>query len=106
MVLYALTTAIRSQAQNYQPNWESIDKRPTPQWFDDAKFGIIIHWGLSAIPAFADPHSEIGQTYAEWYWYFMQDKNRPGKHCSDDAVFLGPWPERAIARSTLVCMSK
>ena len=32
-------------AQSYQPTWESIDKRPTPAWFGDAKFGIFIHWG-------------------------------------------------------------
>lgn len=35
----------------YQPNWESIDKRPTPQWLDDAKFGIFIHWGVYSVPA-------------------------------------------------------
>ena len=28
-------------AQSYQPTWESIDKRPTPAWFGDAKFGIL-----------------------------------------------------------------
>lgn len=28
----------------YQPNWPSLDSRPLPQWYDDAKFGIFIHW--------------------------------------------------------------
>jgi hypothetical protein len=23
-------------AQNYEPTWESLDKRPTPNWFSDA----------------------------------------------------------------------
>jgi alpha-L-fucosidase len=77
MVLFPLTLAMRSRAQSYEPTWESIDKRPTPPWFDDAKFGIFIHWGVYSVPAFADPHSEIGQTYAEWYWNHMQDKNGP-----------------------------
>ncbi len=27
----------------YEPTWESLDKRPTPQWYLDAKFGIFIH---------------------------------------------------------------
>ena len=27
----------------YEPNWESIDSRPSPQWFEDA-VGIFIHW--------------------------------------------------------------
>jgi hypothetical protein len=29
----------------YAPNWESLDTRPLPKWYDDAKFGIFIHWG-------------------------------------------------------------
>ncbi|MBI2434454.1 MAG: alpha-L-fucosidase, partial [Candidatus Hydrogenedentes bacterium] len=24
----------------YEATWESIDSRPNPQWFEDAKFGI------------------------------------------------------------------
>ncbi|HXX22262.1 MAG TPA: alpha-L-fucosidase [Terriglobia bacterium] len=77
MVPLALTMASQAQAQNYAANWESIDKRPTPAWFDEAKFGIFIHWGVYSVPAFADPHSKIGETYAEWYWNHMQDKNGP-----------------------------
>ena len=49
-------------AQTYQPNWSSLDQRPTPQWFKDAKFGIFIHWGVYSVPGF----SSKGQ-YAEWY---------------------------------------
>lgn len=48
----------------YENNWESLNSRPVPQWFSDAKFGIFIHWGLYSVPAFAPK----GQ-YAEWYWY-------------------------------------
>ena len=25
----------------YEVNWESIDSRPVPQWWKDAKFGIF-----------------------------------------------------------------
>ncbi|HPO09721.1 MAG TPA: alpha-L-fucosidase, partial [bacterium] len=53
-------------AQQYEANWQSIDSRPTPQWFDDAKFGIFIHWGLYSVPAW----SAKGR-YAEWYWHDM-----------------------------------
>ncbi len=66
-----------AQAQTYKPTWESIDQRPIPAWFDDAKFGIFIHWGVYSVPAFADPHAQGGQAYAEWYWNHMQDKNGP-----------------------------
>jgi alpha-L-fucosidase len=69
--------SLAAQAPRYQPNWESLNQRPTPQWFDDAKFGIFIHWGVYSVPAFADPHSQIGETYAEWYWNHMHNKSGP-----------------------------
>ncbi|MGZ3915940.1 MAG: alpha-L-fucosidase [Flavisolibacter sp.] len=49
-------------AQVYQPDWESLDKRPVPQWFQDAKFGIFIHWGVYSVPAYCTKGN-----YAEWY---------------------------------------
>ncbi|MCX7044144.1 MAG: alpha-L-fucosidase [Candidatus Sumerlaeota bacterium] len=33
----------------YQPTWESLKTVPVPRWFDDAKFGIFIHWGPQSI---------------------------------------------------------
>ncbi len=47
----------------YEPTWESLDARPTPPWFVDAKFGIFIHWGVYSVPAWGPKGS-----YAEWYW--------------------------------------
>jgi alpha-L-fucosidase len=49
-------------AAPYTAKWSSLDKRPAPEWFLDAKFGIFIHWGLYSVPAYSYP----GQ-YAEWY---------------------------------------
>jgi alpha-L-fucosidase len=63
--------AISGQAQTYQPTWDSLDKRPTPSWFEDAKFGIFIHWGVYSVPAWGPKG-----TYAEWYWHEMQDTNK------------------------------
>lgn len=54
-------------AQNYQPNWESLDKRPTPTWYTDAKFGIFIHWGVYAVPGWSSKGN-----YAEWYQQGLQ----------------------------------
>ncbi|MEJ0103458.1 MAG: alpha-L-fucosidase [Bacteroidota bacterium] len=59
--------SFRSFSQTYQPNWESLDKRPAPQWYQDAKFGIFIHWGVYAVPGW----STKGQ-YAEWYQQGLQ----------------------------------
>src|SRR3954471_12619634 len=73
-LLLFLTSCIAA-AQTYQPTWESIDKRPTPAWFQDSKFGIFIHWGVYSVPAYAP----VGK-YAEWYWNSLQKgpEEKPG----------------------------
>ena len=64
-------------AQTYQPNWDSVDKRATPAWFSDAKFGIFIHWGIYSVPAYA-PVIPGKLAYAEWYWNAMTNgKSNP-----------------------------
>jgi alpha-L-fucosidase len=60
-----------SPAQNsthYEATWESLDKRPSPKWYTDAKFGIFIHWGVYSVPAFAVVNVKDQNPYAEWYW--------------------------------------
>lgn len=59
-------------AHRYDANWDSLDSRPAPQWFKDAKFGIFIHWGVYSVPAWGPKDK-----YAEWYWHDMQDRNGP-----------------------------
>jgi alpha-L-fucosidase len=55
--------AVRAADKRYEPKWQSLDQRPTPEWFLDAKFGVFIHWGVYSVPAWG----QVGQ-YAEWYW--------------------------------------
>lgn len=67
-----------SFAQKFQPNWASIDSRPVPAWFEDAKFGIFIHWGIYSVPAWAPanaPKGDGAQRYAEHYWYKVHSGN-------------------------------
>jgi len=56
----------------YSANWESLDKRPVPGWYMDAKFGIEFHWGIYSVPAWAPTHN--GLPYAEWYWKKISDE--------------------------------
>jgi alpha-L-fucosidase len=63
LVCLCIAFAPLASAQRFEPTWESVDARPTPAWWGDAKFGIFIHWGVYSVPAFA-PKGE----YAEWYW--------------------------------------
>ena len=66
----AIVLASLATAQSYQPTWDSVDKRPVPTWFTDAKFGIFIHWGVYSVPAYA-PVIPGKLAYAEWYWNAM-----------------------------------
>ncbi|CAF0776283.1 unnamed protein product [Didymodactylos carnosus] len=51
----------------YRPSKRQIpmlfvrDKHPLPQWYDDAKIGIFIHWGVFSVPSFVSE-------WFEWYW--------------------------------------
>jgi alpha-L-fucosidase len=73
----AAPLAMAASAQpRYQANWASIDSRPSPGWYTDAKFGIFIHWGVYSVPAFA-PVNVKGETgYAEWYWNSLTKNKR------------------------------
>ncbi len=52
----------------YEANWDSLDKRETPEWFNDAKFGIFIHWGVYSVPAWRKLSNERFGSYSEWYY--------------------------------------
>ncbi|XP_063961367.1 alpha-L-fucosidase-like [Lytechinus pictus] len=80
LILTCLTLPLLCSCQ-YQPNWDSIDSRPLPSWYDDAKFGIFMHWGVYSVPSF----------FSEWFWdrwqgsppfpevvNFMKQNFRPG----------------------------
>ncbi|NUP17429.1 MAG: alpha-L-fucosidase [Streptomyces sp.] len=54
---------------DYQPTEASLGGHQAPYWFQGAKFGIFIHWGVYSVPAW----SPVGKQYAEWYWNHMQD---------------------------------
>ena len=33
-------------------NWNSVNAHTVPKWYEDCKFGILIHWGIYSVPAF------------------------------------------------------
>ena len=63
-------SAAEAPRKKFEPNWASLDARPTPAWFLDAKFGVFIHWGVYAVPAYG----QKGE-YAEWYWNRISSKD-------------------------------
>jgi alpha-L-fucosidase len=63
LVAFVLIITSRLNADekgHYEPTTESLRKHKPPQWFEDAKFGIFVHWGPYAVPA-----------YHEWYITYM-----------------------------------
>ena len=70
----------------YEGTWESLRTHPVPVWYDDAKLGVFIHWGLYSVPGWAPRVPDIQQLlvkdgpkrmlrenpYAEWYLNSMQ----------------------------------
>lgn len=66
--------------KKYLPTWESLDTRPVPEWFDKAKLGIFVHWGIYSVPAFAPRRQDVekvGLCYAEWYGWQVHEKWAP-----------------------------
>jgi alpha-L-fucosidase len=49
----------------FQASWDSLKQYTVPAWYEDGKFGIFIHWGVYAVPAFGN----------EWY---PRNMYRPG----------------------------
>jgi alpha-L-fucosidase len=69
------------------PEWRSIIRHRVPAWYEDAKLGIFIHWGLYSVPAWAPTTGELGKVdpdkwftlnpYAEWYLNSLRIKGSP-----------------------------
>ncbi|GAG89339.1 unnamed protein product, partial [marine sediment metagenome] len=67
ILMLSLQIAV-ANAQNYKNTWASLDTRPIPTWFEDAKFGIFIHWGVYSVPAWRKLEPGLYASYAEWYY--------------------------------------
>jgi alpha-L-fucosidase len=67
--LFVVCLAILLQVSHtkYTPDWDSLDSRPLPAWYDQAKFGIFIHWGVFSVPSF----------HSEWFWPLWKSKHPP-----------------------------
>lgn len=81
LMIVASSVGSRAQ-QRYSADWASLDSRPVPEWFSDAKFGIFIHWGVYSVPAWAPVGKEyaVYSKYSEWYWNrLLTDSSNVGK---------------------------
>jgi alpha-L-fucosidase len=91
---------------------DALNARPPPAWYDAAKFGVFIHWGMFAVPAFAPKVGSIGEVfrtdydravamtpYTEWYWNAIRT---PGTPSADfHAAHYGDAPYEAFKQPFL-----
>ena len=75
----------------YEGTWESVGAHRAPVWYEDAKLGVFIHWGLYSVPGWAPRVPDIQELlvksgpkrmlwenpYAEWYLNTMQITGSP-----------------------------
>ena len=56
----------------FKDNWDSLSEFQVPEWYKKAKFGIFIHWGVYAVPAWG----------SEWYprQMYMQGSKEYNHH--------------------------
>ena len=72
----------------FQPTWESLrDKYRVPAWFNQAKFGIFIHWGLYSIPARINEWYERHMYTTDSQWH-TQHYGPPDKFGYKDLIPL------------------
>src|SRR5512141_1057910 len=74
-------------AEQFEANWHSLSAHKVPAWYDNAKLGIFIHWGLYSVPAWAPTTGEHGKVawsewfknnpYAEWYLNTLRIEGSP-----------------------------
>ena len=50
---------------HYKADWSSLSQHKVPDWYQQDKLGIFIHWGIYSVPAYGN----------EWYPRSMYDKN-------------------------------
>jgi len=90
--IVALGTACQPTKQkatpSYKPyaeNWESLKQYQIPEWMQDAKFGIFIHWG---------PNSVV-ELHTDWYprWMYLDS----GRVDHNTGTYTSRQPHPAVA---------
>jgi alpha-L-fucosidase len=82
VILPSTNSFAQKQPHRYKPTVQSLKKHKVPNWYNNAKLGIFIHWGLYSVPAWAPVnvgkhHGFKDNPYAEWYLNTMRIKGSP-----------------------------
>jgi len=67
-------------AGKFSPNWQSLQQYKTPEWFQNAKFGIWAHWGPQCQPEQGDWFGRhMYNEGSEQYKWFVEHYGHPSK---------------------------
>lgn len=73
----------------YQPQWESLKKHKTPEWFRNAKFGIWAHWGPQCVEGSGDWMAREMYMEGSWaYKYHVEHYGHPSEFGFKDILPL------------------
>ena len=50
LVIINFICLITCSCGQYTPDWDSLDARPLPDWYDEDKIGIFMHFGPFSVP--------------------------------------------------------
>ena len=66
--------------QHYEAMLDSLRSHPLPDWYQDAKLGIFVHWGLYSVPGWAASRENLHRIIAEGGFdkYFRENRMRSG----------------------------
>lgn len=89
-----------------EPDAAAFIGRTLPAWYDDAKFGVFIHWGLFSIPAFAPSVGKISDIfktdyrravalspYTEWYENAIKSPDTPSAKFHQETYGGAPYAD-------------
>ena len=64
----------------WKPTWESLDQHQAPEWFLDAKLGIMLNWGTHSVPAWDRDRGEKYARYPDAYGCEMYKDDQVRSH--------------------------
>ena len=83
----------------YEPQWESLKKHKTPEWFRNAKFGIWAHWGPQCVEGSGDWMAR--EMYMEGSWSVTSVSVRISSSCLATITTTSTFGTRNIRNGTL-----
>nr|WP_320119468.1 alpha-L-fucosidase [uncultured Marinifilum sp.] len=71
----------KKEVGKYEANWQSLSNYKIPEWFQDAKFGIFIHWGPYSVPAYDSEWYPRHMYQDSMLWHQVDpEKSKKGTH--------------------------